>query len=354
MDYSKLKYYSELCERGIINDSDRGDLNSLINTLEDRRLDYSSRIKTTSDDVQKEELTRILTVIEGELKELLEIKDAFSSGIIIEKDESIVNADLDQDYDSFDKEEAIESNLSEKKANAKEKSKKGIIIATVVIMGVIALAVVYLLHSSSSNNTATSQNNIESTDDKSQTNANTDNVTIIKSGKFVITCGELKESLLQRFRNINPTIRDFTQDETFKKCGYFWCGSNYDANGEETTEAILVKVLPSKGNNSYDDIIQSYAFFSTDEVDLSKYYAEGINLADSTIDRNYVESLLSKEYDELKDIQPNDESIPISFSNFDFNNVKVYFAVDRGVQWCIITDPSMDFEKQFKECINTF
>ena len=365
IDTSKLKYYKILCEKGVIDES-QNDLEGISGKLEERRLECLKRFEATKDEGRKDEINELLRIIDLQKKEIEDIKVAISSGIFIEKSEpdgesSRQDTLVRQDEKGKQRDKPI---ITESAADKKRKS----IPIIVAVLCIAIVAVVFLLqninsekNSLSSDSTEVANESVnesnqsasEVNDDSNQANNQLSEVTVIKDGEYIVTCGELKEVLLQRFRTINPTITDFTEDN-FEKSGYFAFGSQFNEAGQEEIVAILVKVLPPTGSNSDDDIIRSFSVYSTDELDLSKYYAEAIKIADPTIDIDSVQSLLSQKYNELKDIQPNDESIPIDFSIFDLNSLTVYFAVDRGAQWCVITDPSMDFVEMFNDVVNSF
>lgn len=365
IDTSKLKYYKVLCEKGVLDES-QNDLDGILCKLEERRLECLKRFETTIDEGKKDDINELLRIIDLQKKEIEDIKVAISSGIFIENSEPDGNSSRQDTLErQAEKGEQRDKPIITKSAS--DKKKKSIpIIAAVLCVAIVA--VFFLLHSMNSEKNSLSSDSTEvanesvnesnqSTskvnDGSNQANNQLSEVTVIKDGAYIITCGELKEVLLQRFRNINPTISDFTEDN-FEKSGYFAFGSKFNEAGQEETVAILVKVLPPTGSNSDNDVIRSFSVYSTDELDLSQYYAEAIKIADPTINIDSVQSLLSQKYNELKDIQPNDESIPIDFSIFDLNSLKVYFAVDRGAQWCVITDPSMDFVEMFNDVVNAF
>ena len=365
IDTSRLKYYKVLCEKGVLDES-VNDLDGILCKLEERRLECLKRFEMTKDEGKKDDINELLRIIDLQKKEIEDIKVAISSGIFLENSEP----DDDSSIEDTLVRQAEKGEQHDKPIIAKSKSykKKKSIPIIVAVLCIALVAMVFLLKNINSEKNSlnsdstevaneagneSNQSASEDNDDSNQANNQLSEVTVIKDGAYIITCGELKEVLLQRFRTINPTIADLTEDN-FEISGYFGFASKFNEDGQEETISLLVKVLPATGNNSEDDIIQSFSIQATDELDLSKYYAEAISIADPTINKDSVQSLLSKKYNELKENQPNDESIPINFSIFDLNSLKVYFAVDRHMQWCVITDPSMDFLEMFNDVVNAF
>ena len=62
MDYSKLKYYTKLCEKGVI-EKEPENLDGIITLLEEKQFEYLTRLETTKDESRKDEINETLDLL---------------------------------------------------------------------------------------------------------------------------------------------------------------------------------------------------------------------------------------------------------------------------------------------------
>ena len=167
MDISKLKYYKPLCEKGIIDEQQKG-LDDIINTLEEKQFEYLKRLETTKDEGRKDEINEVLNIIDLQLKELAAIKTTLSSGIIsgVENDNSTREANPLYE----DQKEIKDDEKSKARVNTREKGSSKVIIAIAVLACVIAVSAFAITKSinklSDTNPTETAEVAEESTDNE--------------------------------------------------------------------------------------------------------------------------------------------------------------------------------------------
>ena len=125
MDITKLKYYQLLCDKEIISEGQDEDIDSIINTLEEKQFELLKRLETVADEKRKEEINETLSIIDLQLKEVGSIKDAINAGIIVDASGS-----------------SLETEEHEQSGDNKGKNggKKGIIFAAIAFVVLCAVA----------------------------------------------------------------------------------------------------------------------------------------------------------------------------------------------------------------------
>ena len=159
MNYSKLKYYKELCEKGIINEEQKN-LDGIMNALEEKQFEYLKRLETTKDEERKDEINELLNTIDLQLKEVASLKAAISSGIIVESANEEKTA-----VQNDDKEVTIKPAEKKDINNSKErkKNKIGLIAAVIALIAVVAIGAMFVLNGKNDNSGTATGNDTATT-----------------------------------------------------------------------------------------------------------------------------------------------------------------------------------------------
>ena len=160
--------------------------------------------------------------------------------------------------------------------------------------------------------------------------------TIVEDGKYVISCGDIREKLTERFAAIDTKMKDCTDFST----------NHYLDYSDGDNKKLAVYLVPREEGYSLNNTIECFAFYSNNDVDYSEYYAVAVNLFDSTIDINYAKAALSKLYDTVpvQDISNGQ----ITFYQIDLNGIEVHCAKYDDLQVYMFLPHGMDFDAQWR------
>lgn len=189
IDTSKLKYFNMLCEKGII-DEKQNDLDSIMDSLEEKQFECLKRLETTKDERRKEEINETLNIIDLQLKEISSLKSAIDSGIIItSKDELTPKAGGVAEQNNRVGTEQRDNDNRERK-----KGKIGLIAIAIAIVAVVAIAGLFIINGSRDNQNTASNDNTENTEESTSDNENDNSAKIGFGYLYGEECQQLIEA----------------------------------------------------------------------------------------------------------------------------------------------------------------
>ena len=164
---------------------------------------------------------------------------------------------------------------------------------------------------------------------------------VIKEGKYVISIGELEEKLLERFKAVNPSIKDVSKFDTD---GYL----SYQASNNDI---ILVKTIPKDDTRDLSATIKCFVLYTETDKDYSDYLGQAINLTDPSVDAAEAASTLSAAYRVNKSQDDTSADGSVNCTPYTLGNLTVAYGIG-NMQMCVITDSKMDINQIFTEYAN--